>query len=716
MNPVDLGLFFNPGSIAVIGASTDIRTINGKPIHYLKRHGYPGRIYPVNPKYAEIAGHPCYPGIKEIPDAVDLAVIAVNYRMVPAMLEQCAEKGVRFATIFSSGFAEAGEEGRKIQEKLVEIAASAGIRICGPNCQGGVDLYHRTSAAFSAALDITPFLPGPVGFVTQSGALGFSIFNLAQESGVGFSYVVSTGNEVDLDCTDYMNFMLDDENTKMVFAYIEGIRNGDKFAALADKALSKRKPLALLKVGRSEAGSRAASSHTAALTGSDEVFDAFFRQKGIIRVEDIEEFVGLARLVEGTTGLPRGKGLGVVSISGGGGVLCADTAEACGLEMVTLQKQTSDIIAENIPPFGSPFNPVDITAQAINTAEGFSNVIQAMLADPGVDALVVVITMIVGDPGMRMAADLARISAETNKPVVVAWTAGEKLMQAQFDLLRRANVPLYQSPVRAVEALAKLMDYGRACRRMEEGAERVERKAEPAGIPEAALEVMAGGEGALTERESKALLNAFGISTSAERLARTLDDAVAAGRRIGYPVAMKIDSPDIPHKTEARAIRLNVQGESELVGAFQEILDNARRYAPEARINGVLIQEMISGGVEVIVGMNRDPQFGPVVMFGLGGIFVEILKDVSLRVAPVDKSEALSMIEQIRGYGVLAGARGRARADIEALADTLVRVSRMALAMGPRLSELDINPLIVLPEGQGVRVADALAILQRAAQ
>lgn len=715
MNPVDLGLFFNPGSIAVIGASTDIRTINGKPIHYLKRHGYPGRIYPVNPKYAEIAGHPCYPSIKEIPDAVDLAVIAVNFRMVPAMLEQCAEKGVRFATIFSSGFAEAGEEGRQIQEKLVEIAASAGIRICGPNCQGGVDLYHRTSAAFSAALDITPFLPGPVGFVTQSGALGFSIFNLAQESGVGFSYVVSTGNEVDLDCTDYMNFMLDDENTKMVFAYIEGIRDGAKFAALADKALAKRKPLALLKVGRSEAGSRAASSHTAALTGSDEVFDAFFRQKGIIRVEDIEEFVGLARLVEGTTGFPRGKGLGVVSISGGGGVLCADTAEACGLEMVTLRKQTSDIIAENIPPFGSPFNPVDITAQAINTAEGFSNVIQAMLADPGVDALVVVITMIVGEPGMRMAADLARIRAETKKPVVVAWTAGEKLMEAQFDLLRRANVPLYQSPVRAVEALAKLMDYGCACRRVEE-ANLAGREEPPAEIPEAALELIAGAEGALTERESKELLRAFGISTSAEKLARTLDDAVAAGRRIGYPVAMKIDSPDIPHKTEAKAIRLNVQDESELVEAFQEILDNARQYAPEARINGVLIQEMIPGGVEVIVGVNRDSQFGPVVMFGLGGIFVEILKDVSLRVAPVDQREALSMIEQIRGYGVLAGARGRAKADIEALADTLVKVSRMALAMGPRLSELDINPLIVLPEGQGVRVADALAILQKAAR
>jgi acetyltransferase len=714
MNPMDLRKFFTPKAIAIIGASTDITTINGKPLHYLTKHGYEGKLYPVNPKYKEIAGHTCYPSVKDIPDEVDLAVIAVNYKLVPTMLEQCVEKGVHFATIFSSGFAEAGEEGREMQKQLAELAERTGLRICGPNCQGGVDLYHHTSAAFSAALDTKPFLSGPVGFVTQSGALGFSIFNLAQESGVGFSYVVSTGNEVDLDCVDYMNFMLDDENTRMVFAYIEGIRNGDKFIGLADRALEMGKPLAVLKVGRSEVGSRAASSHTAALTGSDEVFDAFFRQKGIIRVEDIEEFVGLAKVVGSTSVIPKGKGLGVVSISGGGGVLCADTAEACGLEMVELQKETSDIITENIPPFGSPFNPVDITAQAINTAEGFSNVIQAMLADPGVDALVVVITMIVGEPGMRMARDLARISAETDKPIVVAWTAGAKLMREQFELLNQANVPLYQSPVRAVEALAKLMNYGTVSyRKKEEAAANEGKKTEVREVPDSALKVMEGAERVLTERQSKALLKSFGISTSREELARTIDEAVAAGKKIRYPVAMKIDSPDIMHKTEAQAIRLNVQDESELVEAFQEILDNARNYAPEARINGVLIQEMVPDGVEVIVGVNRDPQFGPVVMFGLGGIFVEILKDVSLRVAPVDRQEALSMIEEIRGYGVLAGARGRTKADIGALAETLAKVSNMALAMGPQLEELDINPLIVLPEGQGVKVADALAILQK---
>lgn len=712
MTNTDLKRFFNPRSIAIIGASKDIRTINGKPLHYLQKHGFQGRIFPVNPKYPEIAGLACYPDIKSIEAEIDLALIVVNFKLVPTMLAQCAEKKVPFVTIFSSGFAEAGEEGRRVQKQVAELAARSGIRICGPNCQGGVDLFHPTAAAFSAALDPEPFQCGPVGFVTQSGALGYSIFNMAQESGIGFSYVISTGNEMDLDAADFMDFMLDDENTRMVFAYLEGIRDGDKFVRLADKALAAGKPLAVLKVGRSETGSRAAASHTAALTGSDEVVDAFFRQKGIIRVDDIEGFIDLAKALKGSERIPEGRGLGIVSISGGGGVLCADTAEECGLEVVQLQAETSAEIARNIPPFGSPVNPVDVTAQAINTADGFANVIQAMLADPGVDGLVVVITMIVGEPGLRMARDLVRLSREAAKPIVVAWTAGPGLMQEQFAVLNEGGVPLYQSPVRAVKALGQLMNYGVGCCRKPA----VESAAAPAAavpppLPDEIQSLLSGAERTLTERQSKQLLNAFGLSTSRELLARDREQAVAAGEEIGYPVAMKVDSPDILHKTEADAIRLNVAGPEQLAAAFDEIMKNARAHDPAARINGVLIQEMVPPGVEVIVGMNRDPQFGPVLMFGLGGIFVEILKDVSLRIAPISRAEAIQMIAGVRGYPLLAGARGRSKADISALAETLVKVSHMAVALGPRLEQLDINPLIVLPEGSGVKVADALVIL-----
>jgi acetyltransferase len=575
-----------------------------------------------------------------------------------------------------------------------------------------VDLFHPAAAAFSAALDPAPFQPGPVGFVTQSGALGYSIFNMAQESGIGFSYVVSTGNEMDLDAADFMDFMLDDENTRMVFAYLEGIRDGAKFVRLADKALAAGKPLAVLKVGRSETGSRAAASHTAALTGSDAVVDAFFRQKGIIRVDDIQGFIDLAKALKGTARIPRGRGLGIVSISGGGGVLCADTAEECGLEVAVLQPQTSAEIARNIPPFGSAVNPVDVTAQAINTAEGFANVIQAMLADPGVDGLVVVVTMIVGEPGLRMARDLVRLSRTAAKPIVVAWTAGPRLMEAPFAVLNAAGVPLYQSPVRAVKALAQLMHYG-AGRRVRPAAEIGPQPpaAEVPPLPEAFRELLSGTRRTLSERQSKQLLGAFGVATSRELLARSRAEALAAGERIGFPVAMKVDSPDILHKTEADAVRLGVDDPDRLTAAFDEILKNARAHHPAARINGVSVQEMVPAGVEVIVGMNRDPQFGPVLMFGLGGIFVEILKDVALRIAPIEREEAVRMIQEVRGYPLLTGARGRPKADIAALAETLVRVSRMAVALGPRLEQLDINPLVVLPQGSGVKVADALAIL-----
>lgn len=711
MQAVDLKRFFNPRAIAIIGASTDITKITGKPLHYLKAQNYKGNIYPINPKYDEVGGHKCYKSILDVPGEVDLVLIAVNYKLVLPMLEACVKKGVRFATIFSSGFAEAGEEGRAMQQQIANLSGRTGLRICGPNCQGAVDLYNTTAAAFSAALDIVPFQAGPVGFVTQSGALGYSIFNVAQDAGVGFSYVVSTGNEMDLDSLDYMNFMLEDENTKMVFAYMEGIDNGEKFSQVADNALDAGKPLAVLKVGRSEAGSKAASSHTATLTGSDEVFSAFFKQKSIIRVDDVGEFTDLAMVVKSISKMPSGKRLGVISTSGGGGVICADAAAEYGLNLAALQTTTLETIEANIPHFGSAVNPVDITAQSINSADGFTNILNGMLKDPGVDALVVVITMIVGEPGLRMARTLVKISEQTDKPIVVAWTSGSRLMAEQFKVLADGNVPCFQSPSRAVHALSRVMQYGSALKE-HQNAKTPDLSLEKVSIPEEARAILDNNSGSLTENQSKILLNAFGISTGKEEVAANIDEAREIAQNTRYPLAMKMDSPDILHKTEAKAILLNIQNESEMVAAFNEIMTNSAIYNPKARINGVLIQEMIPKGEEVIVGMTRDPQFGPTIMFGLGGIFVEILKDVALRIAPLDINEAKIQIREIKGFGVLAGARGRTKADLEALADTLVKVSRMAVTLGPKMKELDINPLVVLPEGQGVRVADALIILE----
>ena len=706
----NLKKFFNPKSIAIIGASKNLSSISGKALFYLKKHNYKGSIYPVNPKYDEINNFTCYPNLQSIPGDVELAIIVVNSNLVYSMLEQCAQKRVRFVTIFSSGFAETGKEGIELQYKIVELAKSVGIRICGPNCQGAVDLFNKTTAAFSGALDMAPLTEGPIGFVTQSGALGYSIFNLAQENGVGFSYVVSTGNEADLDCSDFLDFMLNDSNTKMVAAYIESIKDGQKFIQIADKAARLEKPLVVLKVGRSKAGQKAASSHTGALAGSDEVYDSVFKQKGIIRVNDIEELIDIAKLVNCQIKPPNGKGIGIVSTSGGGGVLCADTAEDCGLQVSELQHETLSIVQGLIPNFGFSLNPVDMTAQILKNAEGFPNLMQAMLEDSGIDALVVVITMVSGQLGMRMVEDIIRIKKKNPKPIVVVWTSGLKLVEEHFEILYNAKIPVFQSPVRAIKALSALIHYGNT---NDERKKRVVYKANFSKVPQSVDKILEeNGTGALSEHQSKMLLKAFGIPLNREEMAQSVEGTCDAADRIGYPVALKVDSPDILHKTEAKVIALNVGTRNEVKEAYAKLMQNAKQYAPSARINGISVQKMIPKGIEVIVGTKYDSQFGPMVMFGLGGIFVEIMQDVSFCIAPFDHKDAVNyLIRQIKGYPLLAGARGNEKADIDSLANLLVKVSEMAWFLGPRLKEVDINPLIVLSQGQGVRIADALVIV-----
>jgi len=702
--------FFNPQSIAIIGASKDFTSISGKPIKYLLSHGYEGNIYPVNPKYKEIGSLQCYPSITEIPGEVDMALIAINYKRVLQVLEDCHKKGVKYAAIFSSGFAEVGEEGKQLQQQIIELAKKTGIRVLGPNCQGLVNLPNKIAAGFSASLENKPLVSGKTGFVTQSGALGYSIFNLAQEMGVGFSYIVSTGNEVDIHSLELLQYMVEDDNTDLLVAYLEGIKDGKLFARLTTRALELGKPIVTLKVGRSDVGQKAASSHTASLTGSDNVADAFFKQNGVIRVDDIQDITDIAGLY-GRICLPKGKGLGIVTTSGGAGILAADTAIEAGLEVPELSEQTKNRIGEVIPDYGSAMNPVDVTAQVINDPEGFMNVLDAMMDNPGIDALVIVVTMIYGAAGERLARDIVEISKRAGKPIALCWTAGDRLMENCFAILRKGEVPYFKSPVRCVKAVGALMNYG-AFR-----SSWVEREKSLSQVSAAAQQVEASVEGylngcgmRLTEHEGKELLAKYRIPVTEEAVASSEEEAAAIGSKIGYPLAVKVDSPDIMHKTEAGALKLFINNEQELREAFNEVLANSKAYKPDAIINGALVQEMVQDGTEVIVGINNDPQFGPVVVFGLGGIFVEILKDVSMRVAPFGYEDALDMIKEIKGYGVLAGARGQARKDISALAEVLVRVSEMAVQFEEEIQELDINPLLVLDEGKGVKVADALVI------
>ncbi len=706
----DLKHFLSPRSIAIVGASENFKSISGKPLRFLKEHGYQGKIFPINPKYDELGGLKCYPSILEVPEPVDLALLAVNYKLVLPVLKQCTEKGVKFVSIFSSGFAESGDEGRALQKQIAQLARESAVGVCGPNCQGSVSLRDAAIGGFSAALEIQPLRVGPIGYVTQSGALGYSIFNLAQEAGVGFTYIASTGNEVDLHTLDLMEFMLEDEETKMVISYLEGIKDGRQFMRLAERALELGKPVVALKVGRSEVGQKAASSHTASLTGSDAVCDAFFRQKGVIRANDIEDMIDVAALMQRIPALPQGKGLGIITTSGGGGILAADAAADHGLDIPDLGPETTAAIEAVIPAYGSALNPVDVTAQVINEAEDFMTVLEAMVANPDIHALVIVVTMITGKQGHTMAEYIVKKSRQTDKPITVAWTAGDRLMGDNLEVLIDGGVQLYRSPVRAVQAMGSLMKFG-AFRKehLSRGEASPEASADQARR-EGALALLAKAESTLTEFQGKQLFAHYGIPITQESVATSEDQVVEIAESIGYPVALKILSPDILHKTEAGGLKLNLNGRDELVAAYRDVLSSAKAYKADARIEGVLVQEMVLEGTEVIVGVNSDPQFGPTIMFGLGGIFVEILKDVALRVAPISHDEALAMIREIKGYKVLAGARGRTKTDIEAIADVLVKVSQMAIELSDEIAELDINPLLALPEGRGVRVADALVI------
>jgi len=706
----DLKYFLSPRSIAIIGASGNLDSISGKPARFLKEQGYEGKVYPINPKYDELAGYRCYKNILDVPGPVDLALVAVNYKLVLPMLKQCIDKGVKFASIFSSGFAESGKEGKELQNEIAKLAKESGMGICGPNCQGSVSLKDRAIGGFSASLGIKPLQVGPIGYVTQSGALGYSIFSLAQESGVGFSYVASTGNEVDLHTLDFMEFILEDPDTTMIICYLEGIKDGKQFIRLANRALELGKPIVVLKVGRSEVGQKAAASHTASLTGSDAVCDAFFKQKGIIRVSDIENMIDIAALMQRIPELPKGNGIGLITTSGGGGILMADEAFDMNLNIPELDAKTKKAVMEVIPAYGSALNPIDVTAQVINEAGDFMKVLKDVVKYDKIDALVIVITQITGDSGRQMAEDIVMMSGTTSKPITVAWTTGDKLVGDNLDILAEGGVQYYKSPVRAVRAMGALMNYS---------AFRNEYLSHPrADVPDSksdslrtsAITFLSETERCLTEHQGKELLNLYGIPITKEDVATSEENAVKIAQKIRYPVVLKIDSPDILHKTEAGGLKLNIKNDAELIIAYNEILENVRRYNSEANINGVLVQEMISGGIEVIVGLNNDPQFGPTIMFGLGGIFVEILRDVSIRVAPITFEEALKMIQEIKGFKVLAGARGREKADIQAIANVLVKVSNLGTDLEDIINELDINPLIVLPEGQGICVADALVM------
>lgn len=699
----DLERFFNPGAIAIIGASRDFITISGQPFKHLQSHGYKGRLYPVNPRYEEIAGVKCYPSLADVPETPDLVLILVNATRVTDMLRQCGAKGVPYVIIFSSGFSEVGGGGVDLQHELAQIAREHDIGVIGPNCQGMINVADQVFAGFGSVFN-SDYEPGPVSMVSQSGGFGFSVMNLSsKDGGLGFRQMVTTGNEIGVSTLDFIEYFIRDPKTEVIAGYVEGMKDAHRLIGVGDKALAAGKPILMWKVGNTEQGQRAAASHTANLGGAMALYRAAFRQKGIIQVDDIQDVVDYGRAFR-CGRLPKGNRLAIITISGGAGILMTDEIVAGGMELAQLAPATLEKLRQFIPSFGSLLNPVDVTAAIFNDLTLINRTLQAIIDDPGVDCIAMANASLQGDLADTIAAEIVAVAKTTDKPIFLAWSARDVLAQEAYARLDDARIPHYKSPVRCGKALAAVSWYAQAKRRND-----AQRGEQPLTIARPQVrQALKGRTADVAEYEAKRMLAEYGIAVTQEALATTADEALAAAARIGYPVAIKVQSPDISHKTEAKAVRLGITGDADLEAAFDEVLANARAYKSGARIEGVLVQEMVSGGTEAILGITNDPLFGPAVMFGLGGIFAEVLKDVSFRLAPVTLSVAREMIEEIKGYPVLAGARGKAPADVEALAEAIVKLSALAMDLKDELAELDINPLFVLEKGKGVKAADAL--------
>ena len=670
----------------------------------MRKFGYAGRVLPVNPKRSELNGAPCYPNISALPEVPDHVGIVVPAERVLGVLRECHAFGVRCATVFSAGFAETGtERGIQLQNELTRFTQQSGLRVMGPNCNGPVNFIDRFSMTGGFAVSNLTQPAGNVGLVSQSGGLGqTNVMWRAVKAGVHMSYQASCGNEADLSVIDFARFMIEGERTDVVMMALEAVRDGVQFIELAQLAAEREKPLIVLKFGLTDAGRRAAASHTGAITGSDDIFSAVCNQYGVIRVQDCNELYERAIVLRNKR-LPKGRRAASMSLSGGNVVQMADVGTHLGLTWENYTATTDARLAELIPGYGRVGNPTDMTSLATGQPEIFRKALEIITEDENVDVMMPVFTF-TNKADLEHAAALSR---NGTKPLVLLLTGGcnddETL---NVDALVAGGAAAYRNTVDGLKAVRAAIGYREYLERRRGQPVPVR----PAGVDKVAVAaaLQAAPAGALSERESKALLSAYGLPVPAEHLARSADEAVAHARAIGGAVALKVESPDIAHKTEAGALRLGLTTEQDVREAYAQVVDAAQRYKSDARISGVLVQEMVPAGVEMMIGVVRDPVFGPILAVALGGIYVEVLRDVTYRAPPIHASEARDMLRELRGYRILEGVRGKPPVDIDALVDGIVRCSWLAHDHGERILELDVNPLIVLE--QGIRVVDALLI------
>lgn len=685
---------FEPDSVAVVGASRDRRKVGHSILGNLTGSGYRGRVYAVNPAAGRIMGVRCYPDVLSIPGNVDLAVVAVPARFVPGVMEDCAAKGVGAAIIISAGFRETGEDGRELEQRVLEIATARGIRVLGPNCLGLINTANGLNASFAHASPAG----GGIAFFSQSGALCTAILDWSLTSGVGFSKFISLGNKSDVSELDMLRYLAGDPATKVILGYIEGVERGREFMEIA-RTVVKKTPVILAKSGGTMAGARAASSHTGSLAGSEQAFDAAFRQTGVLRAATIEELFTSA-LAFATGRIPASPALAVVTNAGGPGIIAADACERSDAVMAEISAGTVKRLRKRLPPAAGFFNPVDVLGDA--GADRYADALGAVLDDGGVGGALVILTPQAMTEVEKTAKEIARLASASDKPVLASFMGGASITKG-VSILEKAGVPVYGYPEEGVGAFESLVRYRAVLDRPEPEYPRFE--VDRARAAQALAAARDAGRKELSESQAREVVSAYGFRMPKSRLALTSEEAVEAADDMGYPVALKLSSPDILHKTDVGGVRLGLASSEEAASAFLEITSNARRLMPGALIRGCIVQEMVPSGREVILGMSKDPQFGPLIMFGMGGIYVEAMKDVSFRVSPVSEAEAGRMLEEVKAFTLLRGVRGERASDIAAIKEGVLRLSQLVEDF-PVIVEMDINPLIVLDEGQGSFAAD----------
>lgn len=700
-----LKAIFYPGTIAVVGASREPGSVGQSLLANLLGSRFKGIVFPVNPNAQGVLGLKSYPRVSDIPDQVDLAVVVVPSRIVPAVLEECGERGVKGAIIITAGFKEIGGEGIDLERRIREIIERYDITSVGPNCLGVINTDPRSS--MNATFGTQMPKEGNIAFISQSGALCVAVLDYAKEANIGFSKFISMGNKAGVNENELLRYLKSDSKTDVILMYLEDLVNGREFMSIAREITTSRerpKPIIALKAGRTLVGARAASSHTGSLAGSDKVYDAIFEQCGVLRVDTLEELFDYVKAFSSQP-LPRGRNVVIVTNSGGPGILATDSCIRHNLRVSPLSPATKKKLRKILPATASLHNPVDLIAEA--QAEQYQASLRAVLRDEKIHSAIVILTPTAFTKVDRISSAIVKVARSFRKPVLCC-LLGVYDVSKGIEILEENGLPNYRFPESAARVLAEMTNFTDWLKRPQTGikAYRVQKTKARQFIDSVKQE----GRHFLLEPEAYEVLKAYDFPVVRSILARDEQEAVEAAGEIGFPVVMKIASPDVVHKFDYGGVKLDLKDKNEARLAYREICDSMLRLKPDARIAGMIVEEMVPAGKEVILGVNRDPQFGPILMFGLGGIYVEALEDVSFRLAPIREYSALAMIKKTKTHKILEGFRGGPVYDVEAIADCLKRLSQLVVDFED-IQELDINPLVVFKKGKGCRIVDARIII-----